>query len=133
MSIASAATPTSPCTARPVCTPGVVVYRLDDRLFFANARYFKARVQEAIRAAPDPVSWLVFDAEAVTHTDTTGLDALDTLTRDLRRAGVTLVVARMRARLQEDLDAAGVTATIGRDHFYPTVHAAVDATAQVAG
>ena len=48
-------------------TPGVVVYRLDDRLFFANARYFVGRVHEAIRAAPGPVHWLVFDAEAVTH------------------------------------------------------------------
>ena len=45
-------------------TPGVVVYRLDDRLFFANARYFKGRVREAIRAAAQPVTWLVFDAEA---------------------------------------------------------------------
>jgi high affinity sulfate transporter 1 len=40
-------------------TAGVVVYRLDDRLFFANARYFKGRVREAIRAAPSPVRWLV--------------------------------------------------------------------------
>ena len=58
-------------------TPGVVVYRLDDRLFFANARYFKGRVREAIRAAPAEVSWLVFDAEAVTHADATGLEALE--------------------------------------------------------
>ena len=110
-------------------TPGVVVYRLDDRLFFANTRYFTARVQEAIRAAPDPVKWLVFDAEAMTHVDTTGLDALDTLTKDLERAGITLVVARMRTWIEEDLDQAGVAETIGREHFYPTVHAAVDAYA----
>jgi MFS superfamily sulfate permease-like transporter len=108
-------------------TPGVVVYRLDDRLFFANARYFTARVQEAIRAAPDPVSWLVLDAEAVTHVDTTGLDALDALTKDLRRAGITLVVARMRTWIEEELTAAGVIETIGRDHLSPTVHDAVDA------
>jgi hypothetical protein len=57
-------------------TPGLVVYRLDDRLFFANARYFKARVLEALRAAPTPARWLVFDAEAVTHIDATGLEAL---------------------------------------------------------
>ena len=66
-------------------TPGVVVYRLDDRLFFANARYFKGRVREAIRAARTPVSWLVVDAEAVTHADSTGLEALEELVKDLRR------------------------------------------------
>jgi sulfate permease, SulP family len=110
-------------------TPGVLVYRLDDRLFFANARYFKSRVREAIRAAPDPVSWLVFDAEAVTHADSTGLEALDRLANDLDRDEITLVIARLRTRMQEQLEQAGVTATIGADHFYPSVHAAVEAYA----
>jgi len=43
-------------------TNGVVVYRLDDRLFFANAGYFKARAREALAGAPTPTRWLVFDA-----------------------------------------------------------------------
>jgi high affinity sulfate transporter 1 len=108
-------------------TPGVVVYRLDDRLFFANARYFKARVREAIRAAPGPVSWLVFDAGAVTHVDSTGFDALEQLTKELRADGITLVVARLRTRMEEQFEVAGVTETIGRERFYPSVRAAVEA------
>lgn len=107
-------------------TPGIVVYRLDDRLFFANARYFQARVHEAIRAAPTPVSWLVFDAEAVTHADSTGLEALTGLANDLRHEEITLVVARLRSRMQEQFQLAGVTKTIGSGNFYPSVHAAVD-------
>jgi SulP family sulfate permease len=110
-------------------TPGVVVYRLDDRLFFANARYFKARVQEAIRAASSPVRWLVLDADAITHVDATGLDALLDVTNDLRRKEITLVVARLRTRMEEQLEEAGVLDTIGREHLYPTVRAAVDACA----
>ncbi|MGB3098710.1 MAG: SulP family inorganic anion transporter [Solirubrobacterales bacterium] len=106
-------------------TPGVVVYRLDDRLFFANARYFKARVHEAIRAAPGPVAWLVLDAETITHTDTTGLEALQTLTSGLRDEQITLVVANLQTRLLKQFDLAGVIETIGREHFYPTVQAAV--------
>lgn len=108
-------------------TPGVVVYRLDDRLFFANARYFKGRVREALRAAPTPTSWLVFDAEAVTHADATGLEALVDLTKDLRREGIALVVARLRTNLHEQFEVAGVVDEIGADRFYPTVRAAVDA------
>ena len=107
--------------------PGVVVYRLDDRLFFANARYFKARVREAIRAAPTPVSWLVFDAEAVTHADSTGLEALAELTNDLEREQINLVVARLRTRMQEQFEQAGLAETIGPDRFYPSVRAAVAA------
>ncbi|MGZ8697306.1 MAG: SulP family inorganic anion transporter [Gaiellaceae bacterium] len=108
-------------------TPGIVVYRLDDRLFFANARYFKGRVREAIRAAPAPVSWLVFDAEAVTHVDSTGLDALDRLANDLRADGITLVVARLRTRMEDQFELAGLTDTIGPERFYPSVRAAVEA------
>ena len=76
-------------------TPGVVVYRLDDRLFFANAEYVKGRVREAIRAAPTETAWFVFDAEAVNHIDSTGIEALLDLTLDLRREDITLVVARL--------------------------------------
>jgi high affinity sulfate transporter 1 len=114
-------------------TPGAVVYRLDDRLFFANARYFKARVREAIRAARAPVSWLVFDAEAVTHADSTGLEALEELTKDLRRDEITLVVARLRTRMREQFELSGLAETIGPEHFYPTVHAAVQAFARSEG
>jgi high affinity sulfate transporter 1 len=113
-------------------TPGVVVYRLDDRLFFANAGYVKGRVLEAIRAAPTATSWLVFDAEAVNHVDSTGIEALLDLTRDLRSDGVTLVVARLRARMRPDFDVAGLTDEIGAAHFYPSVRLAVDAFAGTA-
>jgi MFS superfamily sulfate permease-like transporter len=110
-------------------TPGVVVYRLDDRLFFANARYFKGRVREAIRAASSAVHWLVLDADAITHADATGLDALLDVTKDLRRDEITLVLARLRTRMEEELEDAGVLDAIGREHLYPTVRAAVDACA----
>lgn len=108
-------------------TPGVVVYRLDDRLFFANARYVHGRVVEAIRAAPTKTSWLVFDAEAVTYIDATGLETLGSLTSDLRRDGVTLVLARLRTGIREAIDEAGILDVIGREHDYPTAHAAVAA------
>jgi MFS superfamily sulfate permease-like transporter len=108
-------------------TPGVVVYRLDDRLFFANVRYVKGRVREAIRAAPTETSWFVFDAEAVNHVDSTGIEALADLTEELRGEQITLVVAKLRARLLAELEAAGLTKAIGPEHFYPTVKAAVAA------
>jgi high affinity sulfate transporter 1 len=110
-------------------TPGVVVYRLDDRLFFANAGYVKGRVREAIRAAPTETSWLVFDAEAVNHVDSTGIETLADLARDLRGEGVTLVVARLRSRMRSDFEVAGAVAEIGREHFYTSVRLAVAAFA----
>jgi SulP family sulfate permease len=60
-------------------TPGVVVYRLDDRLFFANASYVRGRVHEALRGASTVTTALVLDAEAITHIDSAGLHALEDL------------------------------------------------------
>ncbi len=110
-------------------TPGVVVYRLDDRLFFANADYVMGRIQEAIRGAPQPVLWLVFDAEAMTHVDTTGLDALDRLLDKLGEEDIALAFARVHAHVLEELDHAGLIERIGAANVYPTVSAAVAACA----
>jgi high affinity sulfate transporter 1 len=109
-------------------TPGVVVYRLDDRLFFANAGYVKGRVLEAVRGAPAPVHCLVFDAEAVTHVDATGLVALQELRTALGRDSIELVVARAKTPLLERLGEAGFVAD-GETRCYPTVRAAVAAHA----
>jgi MFS superfamily sulfate permease-like transporter len=107
-------------------TPGIVVYRLDDRIFFANARHFKGRVHEAIRGARQPVHWLVFDAEAVTHTDSTGLEALQQLVADLEREHVQFAVARLRTYMMDRLETIGLAKTIGPENFYPSVRTAVE-------
>jgi MFS superfamily sulfate permease-like transporter len=107
--------------------PGVVVYRLDDRFFFANARYVKRRMRDAVRGAPTQPRWLVLDAEAATHVDTTDVDAIDELAGTLRDDGITLVVARMRARTKRRLGDAGLVDRIGPQRFHPTVRAAVAA------
>ena len=61
------------------------------------------------------------------HADSTGLEALEALTKDLRRDEITLAVARLRTRMEQQFELAGLTETIGSQHFYPTVHAAVEA------
>jgi MFS superfamily sulfate permease-like transporter len=105
--------------------PGVLVYRIDDRLFFANAHYVKGRIHEAIAGAPTPVRWLVFDAEALNHVDATGVRTLTELIESLRKESITFVFARLHSRMSEHLDEAGVVDLVGEDHLYPTVHAAV--------
>jgi len=108
-------------------TPGVLVYRLDDRLFFANASYVKGRVREALHGAPAPVRWFVFDAEALTHVDATGMDALTSLVGSLQEEGITFVLARLKDPMRQTLLEAGVLDLVGEPHVYPTVRAAVAA------
>jgi sulfate permease, SulP family len=102
----------------------VLVYRLDDRLFFANAGYVKGRVREAIHGAPTPVDWFVFDAEALAHVDATGVDTLTELIRSLQQQQITFVFARLKGPMRQDLQEAGVLDLVGEDRLYPTVQAA---------
>jgi sulfate permease, SulP family len=103
-------------------TPGVVVYRLDDRLFFANASYVKGRVQEALRGAPTVTTALVLDAEAVTHVDSAGLQALEDLAGTLKDDGIALHIARAKHPIADRLAGA-----VGGGDFHGTVRAAVRA------
>jgi len=107
--------------------PGVLVYRLDDRLFFANTSYVEGRIREAISGAPAPVHWLVFDAESLNHVDATGVRMLTELIESLREESITFVFARLHGPTSTRLAEAGVLDLVGEDHLYPTVRAAVQA------
>lgn len=110
--------------------PGVVVYRLDDRLFFANATYVKGRIREAIDGAPPPVRWLVFDAEAMSQMDATGVEALREVVDSLEAGGIGFAVARLKGPMRSLFDDSRLTDRIGEDRMYPTVRAAVEALAE---
>jgi SulP family sulfate permease len=82
-------------------------------------------MREAVRGAPTKSHWLVLDAEAIAHIDTTGMEALGRLVDELRDDDVSLVVARIRTSLKMLVHDAGLDAQIGDERFYPTVQAAV--------
>jgi sulfate permease, SulP family len=107
-------------------TPGVLVYRLDDRLFFANASYVRGRIAEAIDGAPDRVRWFVFDAESLSHLDDTGAHAIKELIASLNAEEVVFVVARLKSHMEGTFEDFGLLDLVGRDHLYPTVRAAVE-------
>jgi MFS superfamily sulfate permease-like transporter len=105
--------------------PGIVIYRLDGGIFFADASYFKARVHEAIAGAKTPTHHLVLEAEGINEIDASGGQALRNLVRSLRTEGITLVIARLKDPLRSQFDEMGLSEAIGGDNFFPTTHAAV--------
>jgi high affinity sulfate transporter 1 len=106
---------------------GIVIYRLDDRIFFANCQRVNARIWSAISGAPKPVLWLVFDVAGVPDTDSAAQAALLDLRRGLESAGIGLVFATMRETLRVDLAEGQVLDHIGEDNLFETVEAAVSA------
>jgi high affinity sulfate transporter 1 len=106
--------------------PKCVIFRFDAPLFFANARTFREQVRVLARAEPRP-SWIVVAAEPITDVDTTAADMLRDLDEDLNADGVHLVFAEMKDPVREKIDRYELTRAIDPAHFFPTIHAAVDA------
>lgn len=107
--------------------PGLVVYRYDSPLFFANAEDFRRRALGALDQHDGPVEWFVLNVEANVEVDITALDAVESLRRELTSRGIVFALARVKHDLRTSLDAYGLTDSIGHDQFYPTLPTAVAA------
>jgi high affinity sulfate transporter 1 len=110
-------------------TPGVVVYRIQERLFFANAHFFKRRVWAAVDGAPKPVSHLVLDAAMISGIDASAVGAISEVRTGLHSRNITFEVAHATDELREQFDQTGLTSVIGAEHIHGTVAAAVQACA----
>ncbi len=107
--------------------PGLVVYRYDAPLFFANAENFRERALAAVDENPDPVKWFVLNAESNVEVDLTALDVLDQLRTELTSRGIVFAMARVKQDLRVNLEAAGLVDKIGEDRIFMTLPTAVEA------
>jgi sulfate permease, SulP family len=116
---------------RSLQVPGLVVYRYDSPLFFANADDFLTRARRAVADAEGtaPVEWLVLNAEAISEIDLTAMDALEELRRGLTDDGVVFAMARVKQDLRSSLRAGGLLEAVGADLIFPTLPTAVAAYA----
>jgi high affinity sulfate transporter 1 len=106
--------------------PGLVIYRFDAPLLFANARTFRYEVRRLARTDPPP-RWIVLAAEPVTDVDTTAADMLFDLEDELEHQGISLVFAELKDPVRRKIDRYGLTRVIEPRNFYPTIGAAVAA------
>ena len=105
--------------------PGLVLFRWDAPLFFANAEFFKERVLDAVAKAPTPVRWLVVTAEPVTSVDVTSGDTVAELDETLHAHGIELCFAELKDPVKDKLKRFGLFSQLGERNFFPTIGAAV--------
>ena len=110
--------------------PGLVLFRWDAPLFFANAELFKQRVLDTVAKSVAPVRWLVVAAEPITSVDVTAADALAELDDTLHEAGIELCFAELKDPVKDKLKRFGLFARIGESFFFPTIEAAADSYLQ---
>jgi high affinity sulfate transporter 1 len=105
--------------------PGLVLFRWDAPLFFANAELFKERVLDAVAQSPTSVRWFVVAAEPVTSVDVTSADVLVELHKTLHDKGIELGFAELKDPVKDKLKRFGLFAHLGEQSFFPTIGAAV--------
>jgi high affinity sulfate transporter 1 len=113
--------------------PGLVVYRYDAPLCFANADNFRRRALAAVEESPTSVDWFLLNAEANVEVDITALDAVEELRGELTRRGIVFAMARVKQDLRDQLAAAGLIERVGEDRIFPTLPTAVAAFRQERG
>ena len=107
--------------------PGLVLFRWDAPLFFANAELFHQRLLEAVAQSPTPVRRIIVAAEPVTSIDVTSADMLDELDQQLRTSEIELRFAEMKSPVQDKLKRFELFERFAKPNFYPTLGAAIDA------
>jgi len=107
--------------------PGLVLFRWDAPLFFANAELFSERIMEAVANSPTPVRWLVVAAEPVTSVDVTAADIVSELDDKLHASGIELCFAEMKDPVKDKLKRFGLFSRLGEQAFFATIGEAVNA------
>lgn len=107
--------------------PGLLIYRYDSPLFFANAENFKRRALAALDEQTQPVYWFVLNTEANVEVDITALDSVEELRREITEREMVFAMARVKQDLRDQLDAYGLTESIGNGLIFPTLPTAVSA------
>jgi len=122
-----------PVAARPgtMTEPGLIVYRFGADLFYANQNLFTDEVRALVEHAPTPVRWFVVDAGAITDIDYSAAQCMLDLIEDLARRNVTLIFGRVNDYLRSDLDRHRITAAVGEQWIFPTLHEALAAAGVV--
>jgi high affinity sulfate transporter 1 len=107
--------------------PGLVLFRWDAPLFFANAELFRDRILAAVASSPTPVRWVVVAAEPVTSVDVTAADVLSELDDTLHADGIELCFAEMKDPVKDKLKRFGLFSRFGEKMFFATVGESVSA------
>jgi len=111
--------------------PGLVLFRWDAPLFFANAEFFKERVLDAVAKSPTPVRWLVVAAEPVTSVDVSAGDTVAELDETLHAQGIEFCFAELKDPVKDKLKRFGLFSQLGEQYFFPTIGAAVSSYLEI--
>jgi MFS superfamily sulfate permease-like transporter len=113
--------------------PGLVIYRFDAPLFFANIEFFSKDIKAAVASRTEPIRWLILAAEPITDIDTTAAETLSRLIDELDADSIQVVFAELKGPVKDRLRSYGLYDRLGDECFYSTIGTAVDGYLKASG
>jgi SulP family sulfate permease len=110
--------------------PGLLVFRIDSSLYFANASYLEDRVFEALSRREDPIVAFLFDASSINEIDSSAITALDDIAHELHELGIQMYLTNVRGRVLDMLQHAGFYDSLGAENFFHSKRAAIASISQ---
>jgi sulfate permease, SulP family len=114
-----------PTTPGKVTEPGLIVYRFDADLFYANQNRFTDEVRALVAHAPTPFRWFIVDAGAITDIDYSAARSVLQLLDDMAQRQVCVIFGRVSMYLRADMDRHGITTAVGEQQIFATLHEAI--------
>ena len=110
--------------------PGLLIFRFDAPIIFANAAYFAEQVRQLISDATTPIREVLVPAQQINQLDSTGANQLERLRTELEAKGISLSFVEVKSALREAMRRNGLEEKIGADHFFESIHEGVQAFLQ---
>jgi SulP family sulfate permease len=107
--------------------PDILIFRLDARLYFANAQFFKDNVEEHILAKGSELKLLIINAESINSIDSSGIHTLQDILLFCKTRGIKMIINGVKGPVRDSLYRSGFTAELGEENFFLTVNGAVTA------
>ena len=123
----------APLADRTQAAPGLAIYRFGSGLYYANGSRFSAEIRDVVEGADPPLRWLGVSGASIGDIDYSGADTLRQVRAELTRAGVTFAMCDLNSKVRHQVDAYGLTATIGVDRVFETSHALLLAYTEATG
>lgn len=116
-----------PLTAPREAAPGLVLYRFNHSMYYANAEQLSEQILHLAKLGPPPVKWLCCDLVAVDDVDFSAAATIREVVKELQEKGIRLVFASANDHVRHQLDASEVTALVGQDAYYADLTAVHEA------
>ncbi len=111
-----------PITTHAQLLPGLIVYRFNHSMYYANTNLFEEEVLDLVNQAQPPLSWFCLDAIAIDDVDFSAAATLRETCALLKQKEVRFVLVAVADNVRVELDRSGITDLIGKDLFFNRVY-----------